>query len=205
MNWLIHLDRKDPFDQRAPRAYLTAFGWCIGGPSGRPDNGANNCYHFSTVERDCDVMLQQFIEANTFGTKLTAQNLLARKRNERGRSWTAPLDALAKGTRWVCSRKRMIPLSQTTSSLPNNDDFLTSKENSPKTRNFLSLTGQSSTPTSTWSTLENYQRKKLTPIRMGEPGIARIIPSSIRTSREIAKSFSTCPPSIKECASMTFF
>ncbi len=26
--------RKDPFDQRAPRAYLTAFGWCIGGPSG---------------------------------------------------------------------------------------------------------------------------------------------------------------------------
>lgn len=75
--------RKDPFYQRAPRAYLTAFGWCIGGPSGQiGDSDGNcyvcmyvfkaetgNCYHLSLTEDRCDAILQQFIETDTFGTK----------------------------------------------------------------------------------------------------------------------------------------
>ncbi|XP_057380930.1 uncharacterized protein LOC130703485 [Daphnia carinata] len=37
--------RKDPFDQRAPRAYLSAFGWYIGGPSGKLSDDTRDCFH----------------------------------------------------------------------------------------------------------------------------------------------------------------
>jgi hypothetical protein len=59
--------RKDLFDQQAPRTYLTAFGWCIGGPGDQLDNGTSNFFSFqqSKAERNCDFMLQQFVEAET--------------------------------------------------------------------------------------------------------------------------------------------
>ena len=61
--------RKDPFHQRAPRAYLTAFGWCIAGPTGRINGKVRECLHLSVTDDRCDTMLQQFIEFDTFGTK----------------------------------------------------------------------------------------------------------------------------------------
>ncbi|KZS19715.1 Uncharacterized protein APZ42_013762 [Daphnia magna] len=60
---------KDPYDQRAPRAYLTAFGWCVAGPAVRPEQESWNCFHLSLAENRCDTLLQQFIEFDTFGTK----------------------------------------------------------------------------------------------------------------------------------------
>jgi hypothetical protein len=40
--------KMDPYDQRAPRAYLTAFGWCLGGPSGQDNSRSKDCFHSST-------------------------------------------------------------------------------------------------------------------------------------------------------------
>ncbi len=65
----IFENRKDPFHQRAPRAYLTAFGWCIGVPDGSFGHEENDCFLLSLAEERCDLLLQQFIENDTFGTK----------------------------------------------------------------------------------------------------------------------------------------
>ncbi|XP_045023467.1 uncharacterized protein LOC116929559 [Daphnia magna] len=61
--------RKDPYNQRAPRAYLTAFGWCVAGPTARPEDESRNCFHLSLAENRCDTLLQQFIEFDIFGIK----------------------------------------------------------------------------------------------------------------------------------------
>ncbi|KZS03751.1 Uncharacterized protein APZ42_033447 [Daphnia magna] len=61
--------RKDPYHQRAPRAYLTAFGWYVAGPAARPEDESRNCFHLSLAENRCDTLLQQFIEFDFFGTK----------------------------------------------------------------------------------------------------------------------------------------
>ncbi|XP_045023791.1 uncharacterized protein LOC123468402 [Daphnia magna] len=76
--------RKDPFHQRAPRDYLTAFDWCIGGPSGRLNDKTRDCFHSHLAERECDVMLQQFVEAETFGTKPNVEKAVGR---EERRAW----------------------------------------------------------------------------------------------------------------------
>jgi hypothetical protein len=61
--------RKDPFHQRAPRAYLTAFGWCIGGPTGTGGETDASTFHVSSLEDGCDLQLEQFIDADTLNTK----------------------------------------------------------------------------------------------------------------------------------------
>jgi hypothetical protein len=61
--------RKDPFHQRAPRAYLTAFRWCIGGPTGTGSETEANSFHVSSLEDGCDLQLKQFIDADTLNTK----------------------------------------------------------------------------------------------------------------------------------------
>ncbi|XP_057374666.1 uncharacterized protein LOC130695542 [Daphnia carinata] len=76
--------RKDPFDQRAPRAYLSAFGWYIGGPCGKPSDDTRDCFHSHLAERECDVLLQQFVEADTFGTKPNVTKPIGR---EERRAW----------------------------------------------------------------------------------------------------------------------
>jgi hypothetical protein len=42
--------RKDSFNQRYPRAYLTAFGWCIRGPIGQPTQSICNYHLLSFAE-----------------------------------------------------------------------------------------------------------------------------------------------------------
>jgi hypothetical protein len=76
--------KMDPYDQRAPRAYLTAFGWCLGGPSGQDNSRSRDCFHSSTLTDRCDLMLQQFIEADTFGTK---PNVIKPISKEEKRAW----------------------------------------------------------------------------------------------------------------------
>ena len=62
--------RKDPSNQRAPRAYLTAFGWCIAGPSGQSDNNnPRESYHSNSRKMECDTVQQQFVKADTSSTK----------------------------------------------------------------------------------------------------------------------------------------
>ncbi|XP_057368282.1 uncharacterized protein LOC130689298 [Daphnia carinata] len=66
----IFESRKDPYHQRAPRAYLTAFGWCIAGPTARSGKEKGNyCFHGNLVDDRCGALLQQFMELDTFGTK----------------------------------------------------------------------------------------------------------------------------------------
>ena len=61
--------RKDPFHQQAPRAYLKAFGWYVAGPTGKISGNGRDCFLLSVSEERCDILLQQFIELDTFGTK----------------------------------------------------------------------------------------------------------------------------------------
>jgi len=196
--------RKDPFDQRAPRAYLTAFGWCIGGPSGRLDNGTSNSYHASLAERNCDVMLQQFVEADTFGTK---PNIAKPIGPEEKRAW----EILSNTTRHIGERYEVGLLWKTDDSvLPNN--FFAAQ------RRFFNLEGKlikdeklAETYQSVINTYVNLKHaRKLSKEEVdsgpnGRTWYCRIIPSSTRTSRENAELSSTCPPNIKEFASMTPF
>ncbi|XP_057371748.1 uncharacterized protein LOC130692631 [Daphnia carinata] len=75
---------KNYFDQRAPRAYLSAFGWYIGGSGGKLSDDACDCFHSPLEERGCEVLLQQFVEADTFGTKPNVTKPIGR---EERRAW----------------------------------------------------------------------------------------------------------------------
>jgi hypothetical protein len=61
--------RKDPSNQRAPRAYLTAFGWCIAGPSGQLNENQRNSNHSESRRMECDPVQQQSVEADPSSTK----------------------------------------------------------------------------------------------------------------------------------------
>jgi hypothetical protein len=76
--------QKDPFDQHAPRAYMTAFGWCIGGSTGRNDQSEYSSFHASLAEDKCDLLLEQFIDFDSFGTK---PNVAKPVSKEEERAW----------------------------------------------------------------------------------------------------------------------
>ncbi|XP_045027948.1 uncharacterized protein LOC123471110 [Daphnia magna] len=76
--------RKDPYHQRAPRAYLTAFDWCVAGPAARSDETGRSCFHLSLSEDRCDNLLQHFIEFDTFGTKPNVMKPISR---DEERAW----------------------------------------------------------------------------------------------------------------------
>ncbi|XP_057366956.1 uncharacterized protein LOC130687815 [Daphnia carinata] len=59
--------RKDPLQQRAPCAHLTAFSWWPTHPS---TSREISCFHVSSHEEEMSSMVRQFIETDTFGTKL---------------------------------------------------------------------------------------------------------------------------------------
>ncbi|EFX75652.1 hypothetical protein DAPPUDRAFT_250108 [Daphnia pulex] len=62
--------RKHPSNHRAPRAYLTAFGWCIAGPSGQLNENPQNSNHSESRKMECDPVQQQSVEADPSSRKM---------------------------------------------------------------------------------------------------------------------------------------
>jgi hypothetical protein len=64
---------------------MTAFGWCIGGPTGSNDQSEYSSFHTSLAEDKCDLLLEQFIDFDSFGTK---PNVAKPVSKEEERAWS---------------------------------------------------------------------------------------------------------------------
>jgi hypothetical protein len=67
--------RKDPYDQKAPRAISTPLGWVIIGPSGNRSStfSCNRTTVMTVEENKLDSVVKDFFDADTFGVKAGVQ------------------------------------------------------------------------------------------------------------------------------------
>ena len=80
----IFESRSDPAHQRAPRALSTTFGWCVVGPLFGSDESGPNCNHLKTRDDGLANLVEDFIQNDTFGTKLDVTKPM---RAEERRAW----------------------------------------------------------------------------------------------------------------------
>jgi hypothetical protein len=64
---------------------MTAFGWCIGRSTGSNDQSESSSFHTSPEEDKCDLLLEQFIDFDSFGTKPKVAKLVSK---EEERAWS---------------------------------------------------------------------------------------------------------------------